>query len=106
MMSHVHAARRAAALTLWAASGGAPLKEATELMRLIVEIWPGDPPLLGSDTFADTPSASAWKRAQDELAIAKDTHAITLNTNWEQRAEAERLIAEFVAGQRAERGAQ
>lgn len=97
MMSHVAEARRAAALALWAASGGAPLSEAVELMRLIVELWPDAPPTLGAGVFADTPSAAAWERARQVLESAQEAHGIALNLDWERRAQAERLVADFMA---------
>lgn len=98
MMSHVAEARRAAALALWAASGGATLSEAVELMRLIVELWPGSPPTFGGDLFDDTPTAKAWERARNALASAQETHGITLNLDWKNREQAERMVADFIKG--------
>lgn len=65
------AARRAAALILWAACPGESLQNAAALMLAASKVWP-TPPLTTGDLL-DAPSPALWARIEAEIAIVKGT---------------------------------
>jgi hypothetical protein len=97
---HVAEARRAAALTLWAAIGGAPMSEGAVLMQFASDLWPEQPLLLGKDgPMVDSPSFKAWANASAALDAARTAQGQRLSIDWTQREEAERLIARALGGE-------
>lgn len=90
---HVAEARRAAALTLWAACGGGTMEEGCVLMQFASDLWPEPPLTIGPNgPLADSPSAKAWTNASEALERAQRSQGARMNIDWAQRAEAEALI--------------